>query len=69
MILCAQARGIGSCLWGAAQIFIDRSRDARQRLALRKHEHILGALGLGYPAVRFANKVEGKAMGIQWNGG
>jgi nitroreductase/NAD-dependent dihydropyrimidine dehydrogenase PreA subunit len=69
MILYAQARGIGSCLWGAAQIFIDRSKDARQRLALRKHEHILGALGLGYPAVRFANKVEGKAMGIQWNGG
>ena len=29
----------------------------------------LGAFGLGYPAVRFRNKVEGKTLSIQWNGG
>jgi len=69
MILYAQAKGIGSCLWGSAQIFLDRSKAVRERLGLQKHEHILGALGLGYPAVKFANKVEGKTLGIQWNDG
>jgi len=69
MILYAQAKGIGSCLWGSAQTFLDRSKAVRERLGLEKHEHILGALGLGYPAVKFANKVEGKTLGIQWNDG
>jgi len=69
MILYAQVKGIGSCLWGAAEIFLDRNKAARKRLGLGKHEHILGALGLGYPAVKFANKVEGKTLSIQWNGG
>jgi len=69
MILYAQAKGIGSCLWGAAEILLDRNKAARKRLGLGKHEHILGALGLGYPAVKFVNKVGGKTLSIQWNGG
>jgi len=69
MILYAQVKGIGSCLWGSAQVFLDRSRAARKRLGLQKHEHIIGALGLGYPAVKFRNKVAGKALSIQWNDG
>jgi nitroreductase/NAD-dependent dihydropyrimidine dehydrogenase PreA subunit len=69
MILYAQAKGIGSSLWGAAEIFLDRNKAARERLGLQKHEHILGGLGLGYPAVKFANKVAGKTLSIQWNGG
>jgi nitroreductase/NAD-dependent dihydropyrimidine dehydrogenase PreA subunit len=69
MILYAQVKGIGSCLWGAAEIFLDRNKAARERLGLQKHEHILGALGLGYPAVKFVNKVGGKTLSIQWNGG
>jgi len=69
MILYAQVKGIGSCLWGSAEIFLDRSKTARKRLGLQKHEHILGALGLGYPAVKFRNKVAGKALSIQWHGG
>ncbi len=69
MILYAQAKGIGSCLWGNAQIFLDRNKAARKRLGLQKHEHIFGAVALGYPAVKFRNKVEGKALSIQWNGG
>ena len=69
MVLYAQVKGIGSCLWGAAEIFLDRSKVARKRLGLQKHEHILGALGLGYPAVKFRNKVEGRTLSIQWNDG
>jgi len=69
MILYAQAKGVGSCLWGSAQIFLDRNREVRKRLGLQRHERILGALGLGYPGVRFRNKVAGKTLPIQWNGG
>ena len=69
MIFYAQAKGIGSCLWGNGPIFLDRDNAARKRLALQKHERILGTLLLGYPAVKFANKMEGKTLSIQWNGG
>jgi nitroreductase/NAD-dependent dihydropyrimidine dehydrogenase PreA subunit len=69
MILYAQVKGIGSRLKGTGQIVLDRSKGARQRLGLQKHEHILGTLELGYPAVRFRNKVRGKTLSIQWNGG
>jgi nitroreductase len=69
MILYAQVRGIGSRLKGTGQILLDRSKVARQRLGLQKHEHILGTLELGVPAVRFRNKVRGKRLSIQWNEG
>lgn len=65
----AQVKGIASCLWGNGPIFINRSRAARRRLGLRRYDRIFGALFLGYPAVRFKNKVEGRTMPIQWNGG
>jgi nitroreductase/NAD-dependent dihydropyrimidine dehydrogenase PreA subunit len=68
MILYAQAKGIGSRINGGVPLTLDRSKWARQRLGLQKHEHILAALELGYPAVRFRNKVEGKTMSIVWNG-
>jgi ferredoxin len=63
----AQTEGIGSRLWGPGQLFYDRSKDIRQRLGLQKREHILGTLMLGYPAVKFRNKVQGKTLPIQWN--
>ena len=69
MILYAQARGIGSRLKGTGPIFLNRSRTARQRLGLHKHERIFGTLEFGYPDVRFRNKVEGKKLSIQWNEG
>lgn len=66
MILYAQTKGIGTRLWGAAEIYLDRNKTARKRLALQRHEHILGALTLGYPSITFRNKVEGKTLSIQW---
>jgi len=65
----AQVRGIASCLWGNGPIFMDRSRAARRHLGLQRHDRIFGALFLGYPKVRFRNRVEGRTMPIQWNGG
>jgi nitroreductase/NAD-dependent dihydropyrimidine dehydrogenase PreA subunit len=66
MTFYAQVNGIASCLWGNGPIFMDRSKAARQRLNLQKRERIFGTLFLGYPTVRFRNKVEGKTMPIQW---
>jgi len=67
MIYCAQVKGIGSRLWGPGQIFYDRSKTVRTLLGLQKREHILGTVFLGYPAVKFRNKVQGKSLPIQWN--
>jgi len=68
MTFYAQARGIASCLWGNGPIFMDRSPAARRLLGLGKRDRIYGALFLGYPAVRFRNRVEGRTLPIQWNG-
>lgn len=69
MILYAQARGIGSRINAGGPITLDRSRVARRHLGLGKREHVLATLELGYPAVRFRNKAEGKTMPVVWNGG
>jgi nitroreductase/NAD-dependent dihydropyrimidine dehydrogenase PreA subunit len=68
MMLYAQSKGLGCCLWGGGKLLLDRNRVARQRLGMTKGEHILGMVVLGYPAVQFANKVEGKTLPIRWNG-
>ncbi|MCP4538538.1 MAG: hypothetical protein GY832_15490 [Chloroflexi bacterium] len=68
MTFYAQVKGIASCLWGNGPIFMDKSRAARQLLGLQKRDRIFGALFLGYPAVKFRNRVEGRTMPIQWNG-
>jgi nitroreductase/NAD-dependent dihydropyrimidine dehydrogenase PreA subunit len=69
MMYYAQVKGIGTCLWANGPIFIDKNRAARKKLALQRSERIFGAMYLGYPAIRFSNKVSGKKMAIQWNGG
>jgi hypothetical protein len=69
MTFYAQVKGIASCLWGNGPIFMDRSPAARRQLGLHRSDRIFGALFLGYPAVRFRNRVEGRKMTIQWNGG
>jgi nitroreductase len=69
VILYAQAKGIGSRINAAGSISLDKSRAARRCLGLHRHEHILATVELGYSAVKFRNKVEGKGMHVQWNGG
>ncbi len=69
VIYYAQAKGLGCGLNGNGQLFFDKNRTVRKRLGLHKRENILGTLMIGYPAVRFANAVNGKAVPIQWNSG
>jgi nitroreductase len=68
MILYAQIKGIGSRISAAGVLTLDRNRAIRRYLNLRRHEHILANLDLGYPAVRFRNKVEGKRISVVWAG-
>ncbi|MGB8214406.1 MAG: nitroreductase family protein [Anaerolineales bacterium] len=69
MMYYAQVKGVGTCLWANGPLFIDKNKKARHQLGLPPNERIFGAMYMGYPAVRFSNKVAGKSMSIQWNGG
>jgi nitroreductase/NAD-dependent dihydropyrimidine dehydrogenase PreA subunit len=69
MMYYAQVKGVGTCLWANGPMFIDKHREARRKLGIRPTERIFGAMYMGYPAVRFSNKVGGKIMDVQWNGG
>jgi Pyruvate/2-oxoacid:ferredoxin oxidoreductase delta subunit len=68
MILYAHTKGFGSRINGGITVTLNRSRSARKKLGLQKNECILGTLELGYPAVKFSNKVEGKSMSVHWYG-
>jgi Pyruvate/2-oxoacid:ferredoxin oxidoreductase delta subunit/nitroreductase len=67
--LYAQARGIGCRNLVGNQMILNGSRAVRERLGLGRHERLYGTAGLGVPAVRFRNKVEGRTLPIQWNDG
>lgn len=66
MMFYAQVKGVGCCLWGNAQIFIDKNHPARRILGLERHERIYGAIYMGIPAVRFFNKIEGRKFPIRF---
>lgn len=66
IIYYAQSLGIGSCLFANAPIFYDRHGAARRLLGLRRGERIYAGLLLGYPAIKYLNKAEGRSMEIQW---
>jgi nitroreductase len=68
MMFYAQVKGVGTCAWANGPMFIDKNRAVRRQLGLGRHERIFGALNMGYPAIRFSNKVGGKELPIQWNG-
>lgn len=68
MMYYAQIKGVGACPWANGPMFVDKHCAAQRRLGLRPAERIYGALYMGYPAVRFSNKVAGKTLAVQWNG-
>jgi NAD-dependent dihydropyrimidine dehydrogenase PreA subunit len=67
--LYGQVKGVGSRILVGNQMFLNRSKTVQKCLGLKKHERIMGSLGLGYTDVKFRNKVQGKTMEIQWNDG
>jgi len=67
MMLAALVRGLGCRNLVGNQMFLTRNKKIRYILGLAKHERIFGLMGIGYPAIKFSNKVMGKKMPIQWN--
>jgi len=68
MDLYAQSRGIACRNLVGNQGMLNRVRSFRRAIGLERRERIFGVLTLGYPAVRFSNKVLGRSLPLQWNG-
>jgi len=65
--LYAQTLGLGCRNLVGNQMILNRSKFLRNFLKIGNDEKIFATIALGYPAVRFKNKVNGKRMPIQWN--
>jgi hypothetical protein len=48
-------------------MFLNRSKSLRKLLKIGKDKKIFATIALGYPEVKFKNKVIGRQMLIQWN--
>ena len=67
MDLYAMTKGLGCGNLVGNQMFLNRSKRLREILGVSKNEKIYATLGIGYPAIKFRNKVIGKKMNIRWN--
>ena len=65
--LYGQAKGLACRNLVGSQMILNRTKKFRKLLGIKKSEKIFGTLTLGYPAVKFRNKVIGKKINIQWN--
>ena len=66
--LYARTRGLGCRNLVGNQMFLN-TKKFRKSIGLKKRERIYGTMALGYPAIKFRNKVNGKKISIQWNDG
>jgi NAD-dependent dihydropyrimidine dehydrogenase PreA subunit/nitroreductase len=69
MDLFSRTLGLGCRNLVGNQMFLNRSRQFRRLLGLKKKEKIFAAMGIGYPAIKFRNIVSGRELKIQWNKG
>jgi nitroreductase/NAD-dependent dihydropyrimidine dehydrogenase PreA subunit len=65
--LYSQTKGLGCRNLVGNQMFLNKSKSIRNLLGLKKYERIFGTIAIGYPSVKFRNKVNGKQINIQWN--
>ncbi len=64
--LYAHSHGLGCRNLVGNQMFLNRTRSMRNLLGLGKYEKIMGTMAVGYPAVKFRNRVEGKRIPLVW---
>lgn len=67
MDLYAQTKGIACRNLVGNQMILNRNKKFRKLIGLNKKEQIFSTITMGYPAVKFKNKVMGKSISIQWN--
>lgn len=65
--LYAQTKGIACRNLVGNQMILNRSKKFRKLMGLNQTDKIYGTILMGYPAIRFSNKVVGKSIRIQWN--
>ncbi len=65
--LYAQSKGLACRNLVGNQVIFNRSRKLKTLLSIGRNEKIFGTISLGYPAIKFKNKVYGKKMDIRWN--
>lgn len=65
--LYAMTKGLGCWNLVGNQMLLNRSSSLKDLIGLKSHEKIFGTMAIGYPAIKFRNKVNGKEMQIQWN--
>ena len=65
--LYAQTKGLACRNLVGNQMILNRNNNFKRRTGITKNEKIFGTITIGYPAVRFKNKVNGKNIDIQWN--
>jgi NAD-dependent dihydropyrimidine dehydrogenase PreA subunit/nitroreductase len=65
--LYAQTKGIACRNLVGNQMTLNRNKKFKKLIGLKRSERINGTLLLGYPAIKFRNKVLGKQIPIQWN--
>ncbi len=65
--LYGQAEGLACRNLVGNQMILNRNKKFKKLIGLKKNEKIFGSITLGYPAVKFKNKVIGKKLNIQWN--
>ena len=68
MTLAAQLRGLGCQNLVVSQGILNSDPVLRKATGLARHELVYALMGLGHPAVRFSNSVEGKRMDMTWIG-
>ncbi len=66
--LYARTKGLGCRNLVGNQMFLN-NKNFRKSIGLKRNERIYATMALGYPSVKFRNKVNGKHIGIQWNCG
>jgi nitroreductase/NAD-dependent dihydropyrimidine dehydrogenase PreA subunit len=65
--LYAQTKGLACRSLVGNQFVLNRNKKLKNKLGLSKKEMIYGTLTIGYPAIKFRNKVFGKKISVQWN--
>ena len=64
--LYAHTKGLGCRNLVGNQLFLNRVKSIRHLLGLKKYEKIVGTMAMGYPSIKYRNKVEGKKIDIAW---
>lgn len=65
--LMAQTKGLGCRNLVGNQNFINADKTFRKSIGLQKNEKVFAMMAIGYPAVRFGNKISNRNIRINWN--